>query len=455
MSFARLRPLFAASSFRLSAIYGAILVATFVLAGIGAVLASRSAAQTEIQQRIQLEMDALQQEMRTEGMNAAIAAIRTRSESPGSLEYQLITPNGQPVILDLGISHPRIGWSRARIRENEAGPQHAESFLVLTQPTPDGGLLTIGDDLERAENVRVAILRTLVWIGVAALALALLAGWLATQAAMKRMAALSATLTRVGAGDLSVRAPEGVDTDDIAELGRAINRMLSQIQLLISNIRRVSTDIAHDLRTPLTHVRQHLETAAQTSDVATAHEAIQVAQGKIDDVLRVFAAMLRLAEIDSGAARDRFAAVDLAALVARVADAYRPDIEASGRTLIVGPIEPATIAADADLIAQALANLIENAMHHTPEGSPITLRLAVNGALTRLEIEDRGPGVPAQERERVLSAFTRLDASRSSPGSGLGLSIVAAIARLHGARMVLEDAEPGLRIVLEWGGAQH
>jgi len=450
MSFAQLRSVFASSSFRLSAVYAGILLAAFLLAGIGAVVASRNAAQDEVRQRVRLEMDALQREIRTEGLAAAVAAIRTRADSPGSLEYQLIAGDGRALLSDLAIADPHLGWSLINLPEARWREESSESFLVLTQQTPDGGLLTIGDDLDRGEHLRGAVLRTLIWVGFGALALAILAGIAATRLALQRMDGLSKTMTRVGAGDLSARAPEGGAKDDIEQLGRGINQMLSRIELLVANVKRVSTDIAHELRTPLAHVRQQLEFAAQTSDIATAQEAMRLAQAKIDDVLRVFAAMLRLAEIDSGAGRARFSSLDLASLVERVVDAYRPDIEAAGRSFTVAPVEPCTIVGDADLLAQALGNLLENALRHTPKGSPIALSLRALPDLIRLQVEDRGSGIPASDRDRALGPFVRLDPSRTSAGAGLGLSIVSAVARLHKAHLLLEDAEPGLRVTLEF-----
>ncbi|MBX9747371.1 MAG: HAMP domain-containing histidine kinase, partial [Hyphomonadaceae bacterium] len=214
--------------------------------------------------------------------------------------------------------------------------------------------------------------------------------------------------------------------------------------------RRVSTDVAHDLRTPLTHVRQNLETAASSQDLAAAHESVARAQSKVDDVLRIFAAMLRLAEIEAGTARSRFAPVDLAAVAERVADAYRPDVEASGKKLGLEPGRAVHIDGDADLIAQALANLIENALRHAGPDADVVIRLLETSAAVRLEVEDNGVGLAAEDRARVVDAFVRLDPSRSPMGAGLGLSIVAAIARLHGAELLLEDASPGLRAALVW-----
>ena len=449
-----LKPLLGASSLRLSAIYGAILVFAFALAGAGAWAASKSAAQGELRQRIQLEMDAMQEEFRIEGLPAALAAIRAREANPGSLEYQLVDRRGRVLIGDLRAPGPQLGWSSIKLSETEAHEMSAESFLILTRATPDGGLLTIGDDLDRAEQVRAAVLKTLLWVGLGALLLALAAGVFATRAAVRRMSALSATMARVTAGEFTARAPEDGD-DDVAQLGRGINRMLSRIGLLIADLKRVSVDVAHDLRTPLTHVRQSLEAVAQANDVDTANEAARIAQGKIDDVLRAFDAILRLAEIDSGAARARFGSVDLVALIDRVTDAYRPDIEAQGRSFTTYPGAPSLVVGDGDLIAQALANLIENAMNHTRRGAAITVSARHRDGEVHLVVEDEGEGISSADRGRVVEPFVRLDPSRSSPGSGLGLSIVSAIARLHGGQLILEDSEPGLRASVTFPARPH
>ncbi|MDP3739548.1 MAG: HAMP domain-containing sensor histidine kinase [Hyphomonadaceae bacterium] len=450
MSSARLDRILASTSVRLAAVYAALLVVAFMLAGVGAWAATKSAAENQIRERIQLEMDALQEEMRFEGMPGAIAAIRARAARPGALDYRLVDRQGRPVIGDLKVERPHPGWSFLDLPDDEGAEEGGEDFIVLSSETPDGGLLSIGDDLARAERIRTAVLNALLWVGGGALALALAAGLIAARGALRRMDALSETMTRVGAGELAARAPARSGGDDIDRIGRGVNEMLARIDDLVANIRRVSTDIAHDLRTPLTHLRQELETAAAGSDIGALREALKTAQEKVDEVLRIFDAMLRLSEIEAGAARARFGQVDLASLVERVTDAYRPDIEAAGHAFEVGPLDAAWISGDAALVTQALANLLENAIRHSGQGAAIHVRLHGSTAGLRLEVEDRGPGIPVDDWERVLQPFVRLDSSRTSPGAGLGLSIVSAVARLHGARILMEDANPGLRAVLAW-----
>lgn len=446
----RLDRVFASTSARLAAIYAALMLIAFLLAGLAVWLATRSAAELQIRERVQSEMSALQQEIRVEGMAAAIAAIRTRMQTPGALEYRLFDENGATLIGDLPVERPALGWSFVDLPDAETMEEGEEDLLVFSEATPSGGVLAIADDLLHAERIRSAVLSAIFWVGALALTLALAAGFLATRGALARMDALSSALTRVGAGDMATRVPERAGGDDVDAIGRSVNQMLMRIDLLVTNVRRVSTDVAHDLRTPLTHVRQNLETAASSQDLAAAHESVARAQSKVDDVLRIFAAMLRLAEIEAGTARSRFAPVDLAAVAERVADAYRPDVEASGKKLGLEPGRAVHIDGDADLIAQALANLIENALRHAGPDADVVIRLLETSAAVRLEVEDNGVGLAAEDRARVVDAFVRLDPSRSPMGAGLGLSIVAAIARLHGAELLLEDASPGLRAALVW-----
>lgn len=444
----RTERLLASTSFRLSAAYAVLLVVAFLAAGAAVWLATKTAAEHEVRERIQLEMTSLRQEMRTEGMAAAIAAIRTRLESPGALEYGLIDKSGMRLVGNLPMVGPSPGWTKLRFSGTREDDDETGEFLALTEAAPGGALLTIGDDLDNAEGVRAAVLNALVWVAIPTLVLVIGGGVLLALGTARRMAALSHAMSQVGLGNLAARAPE-TGGDEIARIGQGVNEMVARIDGLVVNIRRVSTDIAHDLRTPLAHVRQDLDAAASSADPTT-REGIRAAQGRIDDILRVFQAILRMAEIDAGGVRARFAPVDLATVIERVADAYRAEIEENGRTLTLGPLPPTEVNGDVDLISQALANLIENASRHTPPGSSIRVTLGKSPGFVGLAVEDEGPGIPEADRERVLEPFVRLDGSRSTPGAGLGLSIVNSIARLHGARLSLEDAHPGLRVALDW-----
>ncbi len=456
MSSARLDRLFGSTSFRLSLIFAALLLIAFVGAGAGVWVITRTTAENEIRERIQLEMNALDHEIALEGMPAAIAAIRGRTHIPGSLDYRLVDASGRVLIDDIGLASLPAGWKVINVRDGANGERERdhEDFLVLTAATPAGGLLSVGDDLERAERVRSAVLVALFWVGLVALLVTGAAGAILSRAALARMNRLSSTWARVSAGDLSARVATDVHKDDLGELARGFNAMLDQIARLVANVRRVSTDVAHDLRTPLAHLRLQLESASQAPTHEAASEAIRAAQSKVEDVLRLFEATLRLGEIEAGASRARFTRVNLAAVIERVTDAYRPDVEAQGRILSVHAPEMCDIDGDADLLSQALANLIENAMRYTPRGAPIDVQLDCAAGIA-LTVRDRGPGIAAENREKARAPFARLDAARSTPGAGLGLSIVDAIARLHGAELELDDAAPGLRATLLWRRVPH
>jgi signal transduction histidine kinase len=251
---------------------------------------------------------------------------------------------------------------------------------------------------------------------------------------------------------MEVRAPvrKALMPDDIDELGASFNTMLDEIATLVSRVRWVSTDIAHDLRTPLTHVRQKLERIkAETGLSVSGGAAAREIEGDVEALLRTFDAMLRLAEIENDPAAVKPRPVDLAELAGRIASAYGPDVEASGRRL-EAILASAEARGDPDLISQALANLIENALRHTPVGSTIRVTTAADEGGAVLSVADDGPGIHEDQREAVLQRFYRVETSRTTPGSGLGLPIIAAIAKRHGAAFTLEDARPGLKATLRF-----
>jgi signal transduction histidine kinase len=233
--------------------------------------------------------------------------------------------------------------------------------------------------------------------------------------------------------------------DEFDRLSGDINLMLDRISELMDGVRQVSNAIAHDLRTPLARLRGRLEAALRDSDSperfrATAEAALQ----ELDQVVRIFEALLRIAEIEAGHRRAAFAPVDAAALAADVAELYQPLAEQRGLALEVD-LAPATCTGDRTLVAQALANLVDNAIKHARPGGHVRVRSATREGSVELVVEDDGPGIPEGERDKVVRRFYRLEPSRGTPGSGLGLSLVVSVARLHGGRLDLEDAGPGLR----------
>jgi signal transduction histidine kinase len=254
----------------------------------------------------------------------------------------------------------------------------------------------------------------------------------------------------VGAGQLSTRVPthDGFASDDLDELGGAFNVMLDRLEELIRQVKQVSSDIAHDLRTPLSRVRQRLDKLRRSEDDAQARlRAINLIEANLDEVLSMFAALLRLAEIECEGPSGRDGPIDLSGLVQRMAETYTPDIETRGGALTVA-VKPVAIRGDAGLITLAIANLLDNVLRHTPPDTAVRMCFEEKNGLAILSVGDGGPGVPEQYREMVLRRHWRLAPHRPGSSSGLGLAIVAAIARRHRARLTLTDACPGLTVTL-------
>jgi signal transduction histidine kinase len=250
-------------------------------------------------------------------------------------------------------------------------------------------------------------------------------------------------------GDLSRRIPLGGSGDDFDQLAASLNHMLARIEALMAGVRQVSDNIAHDLRTPLTRLRTKLEMLR--SELGEDHPVGAAAEETIADaeeMLTTFNALLRIARIESGGRRAAFARVDLAPLMADVAELYEPVAAERGLRLHLDSAEAAWVIGDRDLLFQALGNLVDNAVKYTPEGGRVELSLRATDQALIIEVADNGPGIPQALRGEVFRRFYRADHSRSTPGSGLGLSLVQAVVQLHGATIDLLDNAPGLRVRL-------
>ncbi|HVI22571.1 MAG TPA: HAMP domain-containing sensor histidine kinase, partial [Myxococcales bacterium] len=260
--------------------------------------------------------------------------------------------------------------------------------------------------------------------------------------------AINRTTNAIIEGNLSDRVPAQGTGDELDRLAANLNRMLDRIQALMGNVRQVSSDIAHDLRTPLTRLRHRLEAArAQSPEQGP---VLDRALEDIDELLAMFSALLRIAQIEAGAHRASFERVDLAEVFRHIADTYAPVADDQGQRLVSDVAPDLAIRGDRQLLVQMLANLVENALRHTPRGSTITLGLTDTPHGPRGVVADTGPGIPEEAREKVFQPFYRLEASRSTPGSGLGLALVAAIAGMHGIVIELSGNDPGLKVTLEF-----
>jgi signal transduction histidine kinase len=262
---------------------------------------------------------------------------------------------------------------------------------------------------------------------------------------LRRVERIGRTSREIAEGDLSRRLPLTGKDDELDHLATDLNRMLDRMELQFETVRQVSSDIAHDLRTPLARLRQRLERAR---DGASQPDAIERAIADTDAILVTFAALLRIAEIESDSQAGRFAAVDLTETLRTVAEVYEPMAEEGGQALLTDIDDALTVTGDRAMLAQMIANLLENALRHSPSRSTIRLTARRNAAQVEVVVEDNGPGIPAEDHAKVFRRFYRREASRTSPGNGLGLALVAAIAARHRALVTLEDAQPGLRVRL-------
>jgi signal transduction histidine kinase len=278
---------------------------------------------------------------------------------------------------------------------------------------------------------------------------ALVGGILISRPMLRRIDAISRTSREIMAGDLSRRIPLTGRRDELDRLAESLNAMLDQIQRLVAGMRQVSDNIAHDLRTPLSRLRSRLEvTLMDHSDPARYRDAIERTIAEADALLKTFNALLSIAQAESGVSRSRFEPVELDRLVQDVVELYGALADERGVELLPASLPRSVVQGDRHLLFQAISNLVDNAVKFTPSGGRVRLDVTQSSRDALVAVADSGPGIPAEARERVLERFVRLDSSRGAPGSGLGLSLVAAVARLHGGGIELGDNAPGLRAVL-------
>jgi signal transduction histidine kinase len=401
---------------------------------------------------IEAEIGGLADRYRISGLAGLTTLIAERlSRKPaGSSVYLLADDAYAPLVGNIdrwpAVRKTTDGWLDFRLEEHAQnnGAVHrarAQAFRL------EGGFhLLVGRDLYELEETQAVIARTLVWGLLVTVVLGGIGGVMMSRSMARRIEAINEASREIMSGDLSRRIPTRNSGDDFDVLVGNLNDMLDQIESLMEGVRRVSDNIAHDLRTPLARLRNHLELLRlQAGKGGRDREVIEQAVADADGLLSTFNALLRIARVESEHRREAFTEVDLGALVGDVAELYEPLAEEKGQAIAMQRMAGVRVRGDRDLLFQAIANLLDNAIKYTPEGGRIEIRLGPD----RLEIMDTGPGIPAEAREKVFQRFFRLDESRTTPGNGLGLSLVAAVARLHGIAVCLEDNRPGLRVVLD------
>jgi len=397
---------------------------------------------------------------RDEGLEEAVEVVKQRLGPAGATgrhkhamapEAYLVIENGHDILAG-NLSAVTCQQGLFTLALPPSGRHRSRQILGRCAAITDGVELFVGRDTGPLSATRERILHAFTWVAVGTCAIAVVCGLFLGRRFMARVDAVTQTCERVIGGRLEERIPLRGRDDEWDRLARAINEMLDRISALLENLKQVSSDVAHDLRTPLTHLRNRLE-AARTSPADVQHYAAVISHAidDTDQLLSMFSALLRISQVEAGTRAQTFATLCLMDLLEKVYQLYLPVAEDSRHVLSREFKGPAWVRGDEELLIQMFSNLIENAIYHAPEGSQIRIGLEVSDDGAKAAVIDDGPGIPEEERGKVLRRFYRMSSSRSKQGHhGLGLALVAAIAQLHGAQLKLSDAGPGLRVDIEF-----
>jgi signal transduction histidine kinase len=437
---------FHTEGFRIAAIFVIIFAASAAALTVLTIVIVNEEFREQIVQFANADIGAVQDGYRTMGPPEAKEVIQQRMAAPGFSDFFLLERGSTVMAGNLPAMPHQTGI--LTLPDPAARPGHA-ILGVGTFLAPDLYVFS-GSDLYRARATQRRILITLSWVLAGALLLALLGGMLVSRNFLRRADVIARTCRAIMAGNLTTRIPIRGTQDELDRLSETINAMLDRIAALMNNVTQVTNDIAHDMRTPVTHLRHRLERARERAVTTEDYDkALEAAIAASDDILALFTALLRIAQIEAGARRAAFAPLELSALLLHLRELFAPVAEDACHKLEFTLDRPLQISGDRELLTQLFSNLIENAIIHTPPGTKVSVSLSREGNDAVVRVSDDGPGVPPEEHDKLFQRFYRREASRTRPGFGLGLALVSAIADLHGARLKVETAEPrGFAIVL-------
>jgi signal transduction histidine kinase len=452
--------LFRTTAFRLTLLYVALFTAS-----VAAILGFIYWSTVEVIDRqttatIEAEIKGLAEQYKERGLAGLIEVIRERADERGDSVYLLADPALGPLAGNLtawppSATAPSEWVSLDLIRRDGSGPVRHEVRARTFRLTGNYRLL-VGRDMHEKAKFRNIVVETLTWSLAATLALGLLGGVLLSRGMLARVDGVTQTARRIMQGDLSRRIRERGSGDEFDRLAESLNAMFEQIERLMSGMRLATDSLAHDLRGPLTRLRGRIELALiQPPESAHDRQALVDVLSQADSALAMFDSLLKIAAAESGVVATELKPLDLAALARDAAELYEPVAEERGLEIEVATADGLLINAQRELLSQAVANLLDNAVKHTPAGGHISVRVAAAGAEVVLTVADTGPGILEGDRARVLERFVRLEECRHGPGAGLGLSLVAAVAKLHGATLRLEDNAPGLKVELRFPVARR
>jgi signal transduction histidine kinase len=414
----------------------------------------------QITTTVDTEISGLREQYNQGGIRRLVIVVDLRSRRPGSSLYLVTTATGEGLAGNVGSLEPGVldhpGWLETNYRRLEAPEGNDHRALAEVVQLPGGFRLLVGRDLEERERLFGIIANAGQWSLALVIVLGLAGGFFVSRRVLNRVEAMTETAQTIMAGDLAGRLPIAGTGDELDRLAEHLNAMLERIEALMRGLKEVSDNIAHDLKTPLTRLRNRCEQALRSAaGVDDYRAALESTIAESDDLIRTFDALLMIARAESGQARDNMTEFDAAEIARDVGELYEPLADEKGIALTVDAPAAAPVRGNRELISQALANLIDNAIKYAgPDGqlngapAEIVVKAGNDGERIALSVADRGPGIAEADRGRVVERFVRLEQSRSEPGSGLGLSLAAAVARLHGGELKLEDNHPGLRSII-------
>ena len=457
----RIAQLWRTTTVRLTAMFILIFVLFSVL--LLGLISYQSSIEIQRQQgnQIDREVTLLQRLDRGQGFRAVILAVDRLARQPGPGIYYLSDPTGRMIVgnvdtLPLNVLQDTGTYSFDYARAQPFGDAEtpAEGTAVVRSVVLDSGLLlVVGRDVVERRGFTAIIMRGFLFGVAGILIFSVIAGGLTAVRVLRRIDSITSTSNKIMSGNLSERIAVTRRNDEFDGLATGLNQMLDRIEQLLQGLKEVTDNVAHDLKTPLTRLRNKAEAALREGTGPEAQRrALETTIAESDRLIRTFNALLLIARVEAGAPSGAFADVDVSAVVEDVAELYSPVAEEAGIGLDTAVVAGVRLRANRELIGQALVNLVENALKYFEKGERdgrITLGVRRDGERVLIEVADNGPGIPAGERQRVVERFVRLEKSRTEPGSGLGLSLVAAVARLHKGEFRIEDNAPGVRAVID------
>jgi signal transduction histidine kinase len=437
-------------SFKLSALYLLLFLCSFLSIGITVYLLTTHTLEQQLKSSIEIEATRLKAEYDSDGMDELKEEI-AEDDCLTTHICGILDRNGALIGGNFGGFKPSTGWQTI-IRPAAGKKLQREEMDVIYMkviPLPDNVWLGVGHDGEYIRDAGEAIIQAFLWGFILVIFLGAGGGLYLSGAFLRKIESITKSTQAIIAGDLKHRLPVSKNRDELDNLALLLNQMLDKIGALIDNVQQVSNDIAHDLRMPISHLQFRLEDAVKRDlSVEQYKERIAFAIEEVDTILGTFSAMLRISQIESGSRRSGFKTVNLSEIVVSVTDALYPVAEEQGKTIRADIDPDVTLTGDKELLVQLAFNLLDNAILHTPGNTQINVSLRSSGAQAEFIVADNGPGIAEEHRLRVFQRFYRLEQSRTTPGNGLGLSIVAAIVDLHEGTLMLFDNKPGLKIVL-------